>query len=114
MPGVIVDLAPSKILCLQPAQPPPAPSKGKIFFRRLSSSIVLWTVVISALFSSNVIADYVFLAIMVVLAGFGLMEFYGLVEKTRFLLLSAAGESCGGALLMVFTFLTFIGPPRHQ
>lgn len=92
----------------QPAQPSPAPSKGKIFFRRLSSSIVLWTVVISALFSSNVIADYVFVAIMVALAVFGLMEFYGMVEKKNFFCFPRWGI-VGGALLMVFTFLNLSG-----
>jgi len=60
---------------------PAPPSKAKVFRRRLLSSIVLWTVVIGSLFSGNkLISDTVFLVIMLTLAGFGLAEFYGLVE----------------------------------
>ena len=63
-----------------PSAPPP--SKAKVFLRRLLTSIVLWTVVIGALFSGNqLISNGVFLVIMMALAGFGLLEFYGLVEK---------------------------------
>ena len=48
---------------------PPAPSKAKVFFRRLVSTVILWTVVIAALFSGNVlISDGVFLLIIVFLA----------------------------------------------
>jgi phosphatidate cytidylyltransferase len=85
--------------------PTPQPSKAKIFLRRLISSIVLWTVVISALFSGNkLVADYVFLLIMVLLAGFGLAEFYGLVEKRDFYCFPKWGLAAG-LLLMIFTFL---------
>lgn len=88
---------------------PPSPSKGKIFLRRLFSSIVLWTVVISALFSGNkLIADYVFLFIMVALAGLGLIEFYGLVQKRDFYCFPNWGIAAG-ILLMVFTFLHVSG-----
>jgi phosphatidate cytidylyltransferase len=88
---------------------PPSPSKGKIFFRRLFSSIVLWTIVISSLFSGNkLIADYVFLFIMVALAGLGLIEFYGLVEKRDFYCFPKWGIAAG-ILLMVFTFLHVSG-----
>src|SRR2546427_502740 len=60
---------------------PPPPSKAKVFLRRLISSVVLWTVVVTALFSSHkLVSDYVFLLIMVLLAASGLAEFYGLVE----------------------------------
>lgn len=96
-----------------------SPSKAKIFFRRLLSSVVLWTVVISSLFSGNkLIADYVFLLIMVLLAGFGLVEFYGLVEKRDFYCFPKWGVAAG-IMLMVFTFLHLSGtlgihgsPPR--
>ena len=90
------------------AQPAVPPSKGKIFFRRLFSSIVLWTIVISALFSSNVIADYVFLLIMVLLSGLGLAEFYGMVEKRDFFCFPRWGIAAG-LLLMIFTFLHLSG-----
>ena len=88
--------------------PAPPPSKAKIFFRRLFSSIVLWTIVISALFSSNVIADYVFLLVMVLLSGLGLAEFYGFLEKRDLFCFPRWGIAAG-LLLMVFTFLHLSG-----
>jgi phosphatidate cytidylyltransferase len=90
-----------------PAQPPP--SKAKVFARRLLTSIVLWTVVLSALFSGNkVISDSVFLVIMMVLAGFGLVEFYGLVEKRGLVCFREWGVF-GGLLLMASTFFYLSG-----
>ena len=64
------------------AAPGPGPSKLRVFFRRLLSSLVLWTIVLMALFSSNrLVSDYVFLVIMVLLAASGLAEFYGLAAR---------------------------------
>ena len=58
------------------------PSKAAVFLRRLASSVVLWTVVIWALFHANkLVANLFFLVVIMVLAGVGLVEFYGLVEK---------------------------------
>lgn len=89
--------------------PPQPPSKGKIFFRRLASTTVLWGLVIGALFSGNpFIADYFFLAIMILLAGFGLAEFYGLVEKRDLRCFSKWGLFAGLSLT-VFTFLHLSG-----
>ncbi len=89
--------------------PAPSPSKAKIFLRRLISSIILWTVVISALFSHNrIIADYFFLLIMILLAGFGLAEFYGLVERRDLFCFPRWGLAAG-LLLMIFTFLHLSG-----
>jgi len=86
-----------------------APSRLKVFFRRLLSAVILWTVVLSALFSSNkVLSDYVFLGIMVLLAATGLVEFYGLVEKRGFVCFKGWGI-LGGILLMVGTFLNLTG-----
>ncbi len=63
------------------AAPPPV-SKGRIFLRRLLSTVVLWAIVLTAIFSRNqVVANYVFLLLMILLAGAGLWEFYGLIEK---------------------------------
>jgi len=85
------------------------PSKGKVFLRRLLTSIVLWTVVISALFSGNaVISDSVFLVIMMILAGTGLGEFYGLVEKRGLVCFKGWGI-CGGLLLIASTFFYLSG-----
>ena len=91
-----------------PPQPVPL-SKFKIFLRRLLSFVILWTIVLTALFSSNrVISDYVFLLIMVFLAVMGLAEFYGLVEKRDMVCFKWWGL-LGGLLLMVGTFLNLTG-----
>ena len=82
----------------------PALSKGQIFLRRLGSTVVLWSIVLTAIFSPNVIiANYVFLALMVLLAWTGLLEFYGLVEKRGLVCFKAWGIF-GGLLLMGSTF----------
>ncbi len=92
-------------------QPPPtpSPSKRKVFVRRLSSTVALWAVVLGALFSGNRwISDYGFLAVMILLAVFGLLEFYGFVEKRGFACFKLWGV-LGGLLLMIGTFLNLTG-----
>ena len=92
-----------------PATAPPPPSKAKVFARRLLSTVILWAVVLSALFSKNqFISDYVFLLIMVVLAVAGLAEFYGLVEKEGMVCFKISGM-VGAVLLMAGTFFHFQG-----
>src|SRR5436190_7184090 len=87
----------------------PPVSKARVFLRRLTSSIILWTIVIAGLFSSNrLISDYVFLAIIVFLAVAGLAEFYGLVEKGDLVCFKGWGIA-GGLLLMIGTFLNLTG-----
>src|ERR1041384_3472855 len=87
----------------------PAPSKGKVFLRRLSSTVVLWGVILGAMFSGiKVLSDIVFLIIMLVLAGIGMIEFYGLVEKKGMVCFKKWGI-LGGLLLMLGTFLHLIG-----
>src|SRR6266496_522167 len=88
----------------------PAPrSKARVFARRLLSTVVLWGLVLSTLFSGNqFISDYVFLLLMVLLAATGLAEFYGLVEKEGMVCFKAWGIF-GGVLLMVGTFYHFQG-----
>lgn len=82
----------------------PAPSKGAIFLRRLASSLVLWTAVIAGLFSGvEWISNYLFLSIMILLATFGLAEFYALVEKRELVCFKQWGI-VGGVLLMICTF----------
>lgn len=99
---------------IQPAGPAEAPaaspsSKAKVFFRRLTSTVLLWAVILAALFSGNkLISDYVLLVIMVVLAAAGLWEFYGLVEKRGLVCFKRWGLSAG-VLLMVGTFFHFQG-----
>ena len=90
--------------------PSPAPlSKSTILFRRLISTVILWTIVLTALLSSNKIAsDYVFVLAMVFLAFSGLGEFYGMVEK-RGLACFRNWGILGGAMLMLGTFLQLTG-----
>jgi phosphatidate cytidylyltransferase len=89
-----------------PAQPP---SKAKIFLRRLISSLILWTIVIGALFSKIPhLSDTVFVIIMVLLAVTGLNEFYGLAAKRELVCFKNWGL-LGGVLLMVGTFLNLTG-----
>ncbi len=91
------------------APSPAPPSKTKILFRRLISTVILWTIVLTALLSNNKIAsDYVFMIAMVFLAVTGLAEFYGLVEKRNLACFRNWGIF-GGALLMVGTFLQLTG-----
>ena len=64
---------------------------------------------LTALFSRyELIANYVFLLIMLVLAGLGLAEFYGLVEKRGLVCFKKFGI-VGGLLLMFATFAHFQG-----
>jgi phosphatidate cytidylyltransferase len=88
---------------------PPPRSKRAIFFRRLFSFVILWTVVLSALFSSHAwMSDYFFLLIMVALAVLGLLEFYGMADKLGLQCYSCWGIF-GGILLLVATFVDISG-----
>ncbi len=87
----------------------PPPSKLRIFLRRLLSFVVLWTIVLAAMFSGREwLANYVFLAIMMLLATLGLVEFYELVEKRGLVCFRWMGV-LGGWVLMVGTFLHCTG-----
>ncbi len=82
----------------------PALSKGQIFARRLLSTVLLWTIVLTAIFSgTKFIREYVFLGLMVLLAFTGLVEFYGLVEKRGLVCFRIWGIA-NGILLLVATF----------
>jgi phosphatidate cytidylyltransferase len=88
---------------------PSAPPKAKVFFRRLITTVILWTVVLAALFSGNVlVSDGVFLLIIIFLAITGLMEFYDLAQKRGLACFKWCGL-LGGVLLMVGTFLNLTG-----
>jgi phosphatidate cytidylyltransferase len=90
-----------------PSAPPP--SKGRVFARRLFSTVILWGVVLGALFSgSRALSDVVFVSVMTLLAIVGLIEFYGLVEKEGMVCFKGWGVF-GGVLLMVGTFLHLEG-----
>lgn len=88
---------------------PPPPSKGKVFVRRFCSTLVLWGIVLGALFSgSKVVSDVVFLLVLLVLGVVGLIEFYGLVEKEGMVCFKTWGV-LAGATLLVGTFLHLEG-----
>ncbi|HEY4951838.1 MAG TPA: phosphatidate cytidylyltransferase [Verrucomicrobiae bacterium] len=92
-----------------PAAPAQTPSKGKIFLRRSITTVILWTVILIALFSSNPLVSHgVFILIIVFLALAGLAEFYGLVGKCGLACFKWCGL-LGGVLLMVGTFLNLTG-----
>jgi phosphatidate cytidylyltransferase len=87
----------------------PSTPKGKAFLRRLLTSILLWTIVLSAMFSGHkVVSDSVFLVIMMALAGSGSAEFYGLVEKRGLMCFKEWGI-IGGLLLIASTFFYLSG-----
>ena len=86
-----------------------APSKAKIFLRRLITTVILWTVILTAMFSRNhLVSDGVFLLLMGLLAFAGLTEFYGLAEKRGLICFKWCGL-IGGVLLMVGTFFNLTG-----
>jgi phosphatidate cytidylyltransferase len=92
-----------------PAAPVPAPaapvSKVRVFARRLSSTVLLWGVVLGGMFSgSRLLSDYVFIGILTLLAVVGLLEFYGLVEKEGMACFRAMGI-VGGVVLLIGTFM---------
>lgn len=85
------------------------PSKAKIFLRRLTTTVVLWTVIIAALFSGHeLVSDGVFVLVIVLLSAAGLMEFYGLAEKRGLPCYKWCGLT-GGVLLMAGTFFNLTG-----
>ncbi len=91
------------------SQPAAPLSKAKIFARRLTSTVVLWTIILLALFSGNeIISNYVFLGIIVFLAITGLIEFYG-IAAARNLVCFRYWGIIGGTLLMLGTFLHATG-----
>jgi phosphatidate cytidylyltransferase len=88
---------------------PPALSRRQVFFRRLGSTLVLWTIILAALFSGKpTLSNAVFIAIILLLVVTGLVEFYGLAQKCGLACFSRWGV-VGGVLLIVGTFLNLIG-----
>jgi phosphatidate cytidylyltransferase len=84
-------------------------SKGAIFLRRLLSFVILWGVVLGAIFAGkNLFAELLFLVLMLAIAGLGLIEFYGLVEKRGLACFKRWGI-LGGLILMGSTFIYLEG-----
>jgi phosphatidate cytidylyltransferase len=93
------------------AEPTPAtpPSKGLIFFRRLGSTVTLWTLVLLALFvGRNPLGDTLFLLVMLLLAVLGLKEFYALISKAGLPCFPQWGLA-GGVVLIGLTFAQMQG-----
>jgi phosphatidate cytidylyltransferase len=93
----------------------PPLSKGRVFARRLFSFVVLWSIILGAMFSGNdLLSNGVFLVIIILLAATGIMEFYGMAEKRGISCFKYCGL-IGGILLMVGTFLNLTGQlGRHD
>jgi phosphatidate cytidylyltransferase len=92
--------------------PHPAPAsltKAQVFVRRLSSTLVLWAIVLGAMFSGQEwLSNAVFVVIMVLLTVVGLIEFFGLVQKRGLVCFPRFGI-VAGAVLIVATFLRLKG-----
>ena len=98
------------------AAPAPALSKGQVFVRRLTSTAILWTIVLTAMFSGNeLVSNGVFLLLMLVLTCVGLTEFYDLVAKRDLVCFKPWGI-LGGVLLIAGTFFALTGvlPVHHR
>jgi phosphatidate cytidylyltransferase len=84
-------------------------SKSAVFWRRLGSFVLLWALVLGSLFSGNqVLADCVFLAVILLLATLGLAEFYSLVERRHLVCFKSWGI-LGGLLLLTSSFFYLSG-----
>lgn len=93
----------------EPSNAAPAPSKVQILLRRSVSTVILWSVILAALFSGHqLISNGVFLLLIALLALSGLVEFYGIAEKRGLTCFKISGV-IGGLLLMVGTFLNLTG-----
>jgi phosphatidate cytidylyltransferase len=92
-----------------PASATASPSKTQVFLRRLTSTVILWTAILAAMFSGNrFIADGVFILLVAFLALAGMVEFYGMAQKRGLACFKISGV-IGGVLLMVGTFLNVTG-----
>src|SRR4051812_1429828 len=88
---------------------PPAPSKAKTFLRRLLSSLILWAVVIGALFYGNPwVSRAACIFLLLFLGLVGLTEFYDLAERRGLICFKWCGLF-GAVLLIVGTFLNLTG-----
>ncbi|HLH56104.1 MAG TPA: CDP-archaeol synthase [Verrucomicrobiae bacterium] len=94
---------------METAAPAAPASKLRIFARRLLSFVILWTILLSALFSRHrMLSDAAFVVIITFLGITGLIEFYGIVEKRDLVCFKGWGI-LGGILLIVGTFLNLEG-----
>lgn len=100
---------------LAPTPPPStSPQRSVTFLKRLASSLLLWSVVVAALFAPHpTVAGGCFVVLMTLLAGAGLFEFYGLVERRGLVCFKFWGL-LAGVLLMASTFFYLSGAVLPQ
>jgi phosphatidate cytidylyltransferase len=101
----------ARLLIFAPMSGPASatPSKVQVFLRRSVSTLILWAIVLAAMFSKNpIVSNGVFVLLVAGLALAGLVEFYGLAEKRGLACFKYCGL-VGGVLLMVGTFLNVTG-----
>lgn len=98
-----------------PVPPPLQTDRAAAFRRRLGSSLILWAAVVGALFAPHpLVAGTCFVGILLVLAGAGLKEFYGLVRRRGLECFSGWGLLAGWLLIgSSFVYLSGLtGAPR--
>lgn len=82
-----------------------SPDRSQIFWRRLGSTLVLWAVVLIALFAPHpAVANLAFLLILSFLGVFGIREYARLFSKTGTQVLLAPILAAGLALLLLSVF----------
>ncbi|MGB0581787.1 MAG: phosphatidate cytidylyltransferase [Limisphaerales bacterium] len=85
------------------------PSKGKVFLHRLTSTLILWGVVLGGLFCGNAtIASGVFLVVMLTLVVSGQLEFYNIAKSKGLPCYRGLGV-WAGAILFFATWLHSAG-----
>lgn len=88
---------------------PAKPSRLKTFFSRLLSTVLLWAVILGALFSGREwLSHSVFLVIMVGLTVIGLLECFHLVRGCGLPCFRGVGLT-GGVVLVVLSFVQLAG-----
>lgn len=91
------------------APSPTPPSKGRVFLQRLGSALVLWGLVLLAVFLGRGLWGHlVFLVILTTLVWLGLAEFYALASKAGLTCFDRLGR-VGGVVLIVATFCQLHG-----
>ncbi len=98
------------------ANAPQSPSKAKVFVRRLTSTTLLWAVVLAAMFSGNaLVSGIVFASFVSVFATVGLLEFYHLAEKRGLACFKIVGIVVGLVLTLLVAAPSagWLGSVRH-
>jgi len=87
----------------------PAPTKAQTFVRRFGSTVVLWAVILTAIFLPHrAVASGLLLAILLLLAVVGLLEFYGLVQKRGLVCFKPWGVAAG--VLLIASEFFYLNP----